>query len=789
MPRKTKESDQTLENNLEYIGLNLSKIPNFLKQYESLNFRPSKSYDDTVYKVYKYINIKEIQILITPCDRLTDIKERYRLASPIVEYLDSKSEDNIEKFATFLKMASTMKKDRIEEIAKEQEMLNEKIPYEVKYPNNYIWQIYYSDVAKKYFMLVPTNEQDNNALFYLLKEQIANVRARKPRFIFAPVSHLEYSGAFLTKSEIADIENYLWYFTKEWPNIYEVYDKQGEMFLKIIGVTNIYEKMQSTYSITLDTKKKATELYKLLKAMFILATGAKEEYHFITKINQDGEIEFWNNNTKIEYEKLSEFIKLEYLDKIDKVKYEQKERKELKRKVDKFKIVIEDLTQEYLLKQRQIATFLECKKSFFGRVRYFFKKKKDDQIEKKPVKQPRTDEEKDNSLNELFELKEQYTIEDLISICTKLEELEKENTNLELDLNAIETKEEILSKKVDNAELYIKEIDKHKKSIFEFWKFTKKDEVATLNEGEGEEGTEKVKMKKYFDYIEDLEKLGQKMDELQRRKLSKNETDALFAIRQVPESFRELEKEKETSVEVYEQKDAEEVKKKSKKISPLEKDLEQLKEEYEKDIEVINAKDFDIFGNLVEDKTKVKSINNVKHREIEKDKYKVLNINSDTDIKLYVENLESYFSLIKEALNKIQSPYDMSVYCINSKKGIEGINIFDINPETALKNELDSKKSKIILCRINIKENTPALFYTNIMFYDNFNKTLPVGMNLSTEVLVDVNKLKLDFKGEETFYINHKENEFDFTTKEVKLYEYEALSLEERKGIGCLLTF
>ena len=789
MPRKTKESDQTLENNLEYIGLNLSKAPNFLKQYESLNFRPSKSYDETVYKVYKYINIKEIQILITPCDRLTDIKERYKLASPIVEYLDSKSEDNIEKFATFLKMVSTMKKDRIEEIAKEQEMLNSQIPYEVKYPNNYIWQIYYSDVAKKYFMLVPTNEQDNNALFYLLKEQIANVRARKPRFIFAPVSHLEYSGAFLTKSEIADMENYLWYFTKEWPNIYEVYDKQEEMFLKIVGVTNIYEKMQSTYSITLDTKKKATELYKLLKAMFILATGAKEEYHFITKINQDGEIEFWNNNAKIEYEKFSEFIKLEYLDKIDKLKYEQKEKKELKRKVDKFKIVIEDLTQEYLLKQRQIATFLECKKSFFGRVRYFFKKKKDDQIEKKPVKQPRTDEEKDNSLNELFELKEQYTIEDLISICTKLEELKKENTNLELDLNAIETKEEILSKKVDNAELYIKEIDKHKKSIFEFWKFTKKDEVATLNEGEGEEGTEKVKMKKYFDYIEDLEKLGQKMDELQRRKLSKNETDALFAIRQVPESFRELEKEKETSVEVYEQKDAEEVKKKSKKISPLEKDLEQLKEEYEKDIEVINAKDFDIFGNLVEDKTKVKSINNVKHREIEKDKYKVLNINMDTDIKLYVENLESYLSLIKEALNKIQSPYDMSVYCINSKKGIEGINIFDINPETALKNELDSKKSKIILCRINIKENTPALFYTNIMFYDNFNKTLPVGMNLSTEVLVDVNKLKLDFKGEETFYINHKENEFDFTTKEVKLYEYEALSLEERKGIGCLLTF
>ena len=777
MAKITKETEKTFEENLKYIGLNLNKIPTFLKKYEGLNFRPSKSYDETIYKVYKYVNIKEIEILITPENRLTDIKQRYKLSSPICEYLDSEKEENIEKFAKFIKLVTTIDKDRIEEIAKEQEELNDKIPFEVKYPNNFIWQIYYSDYAKKYFMLVATEEQDNNALFYLLKEQIANVRARKPRYIFVPISHMEYTGEFLSKSEIDDIENYLWYFTKEWPNIYEVFDKDDNMFIKIVGETNIYEKMRTTYSITLDTKEKAVELYKLLKAMFILATGAREEYNFVTKLNSDGEIEFWQNNTKIEYDKLSEYIKLEYLDKIDRLKYEEKERKELKRKLAKFKIVIEDLTQEYLLRQKQIATFLECKKTFFGRVRYFFKKKKkDEKIVKKPEKREQSEEKKDETLEALYGLKEQYTIEDLINICTKLEEIKKENSNLTLDLKAIETKKEILSKKIDNADLYIKEIDKHKKSIFEFWKFTSKDEMQTLAEAEEEEENEKTKMKRYFDYDADLENLGIKMDELQRRKLSKNETDAMFAIKLVPNSFRELEEQgidNEEEKDLEGQEESKKTRTKKKKETALEKDLQELQKEYQNDIEIINAKDFDIFGGLVEDKTKIKAINNVKHREIEKDKYKVLNVNLDTDIEAYTLNIQSYLQLIKEALNKIVSPYDMSVYCLNTKKSIEGMHIFDINPKNAIEKELRNKKSKLILCKINIKENTPAVFYTNIMFYDNFNKTLPVGMNLSTEVLLDINKLNLKFVKEDSFYVNYKVDEFDFNTKEIIVYEYE----------------
>lgn len=774
MTKKTKETENTIEKNLEYIGLKLNRLPSFLKEHDTLNFRPSKSYDDTIYKVYKYINIKNIEILISPSDRIMDLKERYKLSSPIYEYLDSKSKENIEKFATFMNMVKAMKIDRIEEIAKEQEKLNDIIPYEVKYPNNYIWQIYYSDYAKKYFMIVPTNEQDNNALFYLLKEQLANTRRKKGKYIFAPVSHLEYSGEFLTRTEISDIENYLWYFTKEWPNVYEVYDKENNMCIKIIGQTNAYEKIKSKYNITLITKEDALKLYKLLKAMFILATGAKEEYNFETKIGKLGELEFWYNNTKLEYDKLSEFIKLEYLDKIDKLKEQEKEKKELKRKLGKFKNIIEDLTQEYLLRQKQIATFLECKKTFFGRVKYFFKKKKTEKVELKTLqKTEREIEKKDEKLESLYELKTQYTIEDLINICTKLEEVLKENTNLKLDLKAMETKQEILTKKNDNAELYIKEIDKHKKSIFEFWKFTSKDEMQTLGEAEEQRQQEKVKMKKYFDYETDIEDLGKIVDELQRRKLSKNETDAIFAIKQVPESFEEIESEGDNTVEVFIEKEEDTKKKRNKKTNALNKDLDKLKQDYEKDIEIINSKDFDIFGALIEDKTKQKEINNTRHREIEKDKYKVLNINMDTDIKTYSENIESYLKLIKEALNKIQSPYDMTLYGVARKKTLEGMHILNINPMDALKTELNSKKSKITMYKINIQENTPAVFYSNIMFYDNFNKTLPLGMNLSTEVLLETNKLELEFKKENSFYINYKINEFEYGTKEIVMYEYE----------------
>ena len=215
---KTKE-EENLKEKLNYLGLNLERIPKFLKEEKPLSYRPSKTYDSNNYKVYRYVDVNEIQILLTPTDRLADLNEKYKKSVSISRYLDSKSEENIEYFTTFLSMLNHTQIEEIEALEKEQENLKEKIPYQVKYENNFLWQIYYSDISKQYFMLVPTNEYSSSSLFYLLKKQIEAQKARRKELIYVPISGEEYQASYLLKSQIADLENYLWYFTKEWPNI------------------------------------------------------------------------------------------------------------------------------------------------------------------------------------------------------------------------------------------------------------------------------------------------------------------------------------------------------------------------------------------------------------------------------------------------------------------------------------------------------------------------------------------------------------------------------------------
>ena len=758
MSRITNENKKQIQEKLDYIGLDLNKIPRFLKQFNALDFRATRSYDDKLYKVYKYVNVQDIEILVTPTDRLTDLKEKYKLASPLFTYLEEKDEESIEKFATFLKMLTDLNMDDIAKLEEEQEKIKGNIPTEVKYKNNFVWQIYYSDYAQKYFMLVPTKERDCSAMFYLLKKQIETRKNKKKETIFVPISYKEYSGAFLTKSEISDIENYMWYFTKEWPSVYEVFDKKGIMSIKVVGLTPVYEKLKSNYVVNLNSKEEALEFYKLLKAMFILATGATEEYQFKCRISTSGNLQFIYKDQVMEYKALPDFIEKEYWEKIDSIKSEIKENTKLKKRLKRFNNIVEELTQEYLARQRQIATFLECKRTFFGKVKYFFKNKKTEVITKKPEKIEREGTENEElEIQGIYEEKKQYTIEDLINTCNILSEKVRENKNINLDINAIESKKDMLTRKIDNADLYISEIDKHKKSIFEFWKFTSKDEIQTLNEGDEEEKAQKEKIDKYFNYETDLEDLGKIVDELQRRKLSKNETDAIFAIKEAEESFKEIVKNDnfEENVKIIEE-------------------LNKIKDEYKNDLEYISTKDFDIFGGMSDDKTKIKVINNEKHRETQKDKYKVLNVNLETNPQEYVDNILNYYKLIEEAFCKIQAPYNMAIYKLNNKKGIDGINIFDINPKNALEGVMKTKKENIILTRINIKENMPILYYSNIMFYDNFNKTLPLGMNLSSEVLADVDKLNLKFVKEVQFNINSQISEFKVITKKVKLYEYDA---------------
>ena len=380
MPKTTDENENILENKLKFIGLNLKRLPSFLKDFEPLNFKPTKSHDDINYKIYKYINVLDIEILLTPLDRTADLEQRYKKAEPLCNYLDTKNKKNAEKFETFMEMLDNLNTEDIERLDEEQENLNETIPLKVKYENNYIWQIYYAPESNKYFMLVPTTELTSVALFYLIKKQIESKKNKKKFYIFVPITHMEYSGNLYTSLQITDLENYLWYFTKEWPTIFEIFDKKENSTIRVVGKAKVYDNIVSDYIMNFTQKDECIEKYKLLKALFLLSTSFQNDYSFKTAIGEDGELEFKYNSEVINYENLPEFIKSQAKERTDEIKNIIKEKAKKEALLKKLKKKIDEQNAEYLEKQKQISTFLECKKTFFGKVKYFLNGRKKKEV-------------------------------------------------------------------------------------------------------------------------------------------------------------------------------------------------------------------------------------------------------------------------------------------------------------------------------------------------------------------------------------------------------------------------
>ena len=61
------------------------------------------------------------------------------------------------------------------------------------------------------------------------------------------------------------------------------------------------------------------------------------------------------------------------------------------------------------------------------------------------------------------------------------------------------------------------------------------------------------------------------------------------------------------------------------------------------------------------------------------------------------------------------------------------------------------------------------------MYYDNKNKTLPKGMNITDKVLVDLSKLQTELKRQKLFRMNQIINNKDVNTKIVCIYEYNVI--------------
>lgn len=712
---------EDIKENLNVIGLDLDNLPDFLKDTEPLVFNTSRLNNDKELKVYKYVPVKNIDIYITTAYRDDSIKEKYNKAMSFAEFIRQTEEDS-EKSAELLRMFERISDLNIKTIASEQRKMESKIPFLVHYNRSQLWQIYYSQAKDKYFMLVSSKEETFDEFFFLLKKKIELEKVNRDEKIYVPITYVNYSEDILSNKQINEIENYLWIFTKNWPLTYEVYDYDDNMSVQIIGETPIYENLKSMYKIVLNSKDEAEDFYKLLKALFILQTEVNERYNFTTKIDNNNKLEFYYEDKKIAFQDLPDFIKNKYIEAEADIKKFNQEVLELEAKLKAMKEKAKKLDAEYFIKQKEISTYLECKKTFFGKVKYFFSKKK----AKKDVKLDEKDENKEEKkepkpIQGYADNKKYHTLDDLVTIQALYNKTERYVKDLKQDIKALELKNVNMQRKIENATIYIKEIDEHKKSLFDFWKFANKDELRELESGDTVYEVDNLKIKKKFEYDYDFEDLGINYDKLQRTKFSKQEMDSIFISNTNVLPILNMLKSGEMDKDV------------------IEELLRSLKSEYFTTTN--NTKiDFDIFGSMKDDPTQVKYLNNKSHREVEKDKFQILNINKKIDIFDFTEKLQLVLSSLNESMHKIKSNFDMPIYkivSINEKLHQKDYNVFDINAEKEIENYENKFENAVKMIKLNVKEDFPMVYFTNSIYYDNSNNTLPEGMDVSSKVLLD----------------------------------------------------
>ena len=315
-----------------------------------------------------------------------------------------------------------------------------------------------------------------------------------------------------------------------------------------------------------------------------------------------------------------------------------------------------------------------------------------------------------------------------------------------MDINAIKLRNKNMAKKIENATAYIKEIDSHKRSIFEFWKYSNKDEISVLPEGEEEEVNVIKKITKVFDYEQDLEPLGKEMDRIQRRKLNQDETDSIYVA--TTNLIDILNKVKLNEILPKE----------------IELNLKELKKSEQNQNRLTESEEFDIFGGIVSDSRNQRKIANRSHRELPKDIFNILEINKNTKTIGYKLALEEVIKNIKQAIGKIKITEDAPVYKAMNEDDINKnmFNIFNFNIENETNEAIAiNDEDSITLYKLNVEKGMNAVLFTNCIFYDNQNKTLPVGMDLSSKIIVDMASSEIQKRKIASFGLARLEDEKD----------------------------
>ena len=472
-----KDEGETNYNDENFIYNNEETLENVYFKLKTIygdrkyNIKQEAILENNMKKVYKYIPISKIDVMVTNHSRNDKIKDKLRDAMPIVKYIYSKEFKDFDKVRLeyLLKDYDNQKYEEIDHLQKQ---LLEKEPFKIIYEEDIFYEIYYMKEENRYILLICTEDIVFKEIQYMLQKKAEYYISRKEEYIYAGIVNLEYSENFLYKEEIEELEDIVWYFTKSWPTTllgsapnawpitYELYNNKNEYSIEIVGDFEIYNGLISPYRISLKNKNKAVEYLKLAKALMTLEKDTNKYLKFQTIISEKDGLEFKYNDNDIILKDIPDFLLVNYVKLYEEtmVYIDENMAKELKFK----RLTEEKLKKEEKLNdlQNYITTFLDSKKTFFGKFRYFLgkdplkqleqkekelenKKKKGDISEKNNISLDEDEEKKLREIErkEIQELKEKLnlkrdfcTIEEYIYLY---KEYEKQNKKLKSYLKDI----------------------------------------------------------------------------------------------------------------------------------------------------------------------------------------------------------------------------------------------------------------------------------------------------------------------------------------------------------------
>ena len=155
----------------------------------------------------------------------------------------------------------------------------------------------------------------------------------------------------------------------------------------------------------------------------------------------------------------------------------------------------------------------------------------------------------------------------------------------------------------------------------------------------------------------------------------------------------------------------------------------------------------------------------------------------------YKAELNEAISTVEEAINKIELDQELAGYkWIPEEQNIDTneLNVFNLDAEKEIENAIkESETGKINLYKMNFAKGVKAVAFSNCVYYDNQNKTLPEGMDLSTSVLIDCNRLEFNLIGKNKFRTNNyfveQNNLIQPKSKDVFVYEYDVTLKEDKE--------